>query len=421
MGARDAVIIGYDAVSPLGCDLDDQWRRALAGESGIGPLTRFALPDDFPVNVAGQVPKIDGEEYPFLAARHLAAWSSPVFKYSLLTTVRALERSNVEITPELAPRVGVTYSSAIGGLDAVLNADRRLRDEHRLPHPYANPNACINMIGGKIAIQTGAQGPIVTTITACATGLTSMLVGAMFLAQGRADVVICGAVDCALVEPIVAGFYTMNGVYIPKDGHENDPPQTVSRPFSADRRGFVIAEGAGAVILAAEEFAWAHGLRSYARLAGWSMTSDAHHFVAPYQPTVRRCMEEALTHAGITGEEVDAVNAHAASTRVGDKVEYDALREVFGDNMPPVCANKSLIGHAMGASSVIETIFALKGMEEGMLPPTINYTPDPEIAIDCLAEGRRLVEQEFVLKNSFGFGGCNACAVLQKTAGMAGA
>ncbi len=415
MAARDAVIVGWDAVSPLGSDLDDQWRRALAGESGIGPLTRFPLDNDFPVTVAGQVEDICEHDYPFLTARHLAAWSSPVFPYSLLTTARALERSGVEISPQLAPRVGVTYSSAIGGLDAVLNADRRLRDEHRLPPPYANPNACINMIGGKIAIQTGAQGPIVTTITACATGLTSMLIGAMMLARGRADVVICGAVDFALVEPIVAGFYTMNGVYIPRQGHEDDAPQTLSRPFSIDRRGFIISEGAGAVILAAEEFAATHGLNSTARIAGWSMTSDAHHFVAPYQPTVRRCMEEALVDAGIGAAEIDAVNAHAASTKVGDKVEYDALQEVFGTALPPVTANKSLIGHAMGASSVIETVFALRGMEENVLPPTINYTPDPELEIDCVAEGRRRVEQEFVLKNSFGFGGCNACAVLQKT------
>lgn len=415
MAARDAVIVGWDAVSPLGSDLDDQWRRALAGESGIGPLTRFPLDNDFPVTVAGQVEDISRHDYPFLAARHLAAWSSPVFPYSLLTTARALERSGVEISPQLAPRVGVTYSSAIGGLDAVLNADRRLREEHRLPPPYANPNACINMIGGKIAIQTGARGPMVTTITACATGLTSMLIGAMMLARGRADVVICGAVDFALVEPIVAGFYTMNGVYIPRPGHEDDAPQTLSRPFSVDRRGFIISEGAGAVILAAEEFAATHGLNSTARIAGWSMTSDAHHFVAPYQPTVRRCMEEALADAGIGAAEIDAVNAHAASTRVGDKVEYDAMQEVFGTALPPVTANKSLIGHAMGASSVIETVFALRGMAENVLPPTINYTPDPELEIDCVAEGRRRVEQEFVLKNSFGFGGCNACAVLQKT------
>ncbi len=418
MAARDAVILGYDAVSALGLDLEDQWRAALSGTSGIGPLTRFPLPVDFPVAIAGQVPDLPDDlvksnRYPFLSAREQAAWSSPVFSYSMLTVARALERSGLEITKDIAPRVAVTYSSAIGGLDAVLAADRRLQRDNKLPQPYANPNSCINMVGGKIAIQTGARGPITTTITACATGLTSMLVGAMLLAQDRADVVLCGAVDFALVEPIVAGFYTMNGVYIPREGHKQEPPQKASRPFSVDRRGFVIAEGAGAVILAAAEFAEAHGLRASAAIAGWSMTSDAHHVVAPYLPTVSRCMREAIGDAGLAPADIDAVNAHAASTRVGDQVEYEALEEVFGDRLVPVTANKSFLGHAMGAASAVETILTLLGMRDNILPPTINYTPDPSMEIDCVAEGSRVLAQEFVLKNSFGFGGCNSCAVFQ--------
>ena len=418
MAARDAVIVGYDAVSALGLDLEDQWRAALAGTSGIGPLTRFPLPVDFPVTIAGQAPDLPDElvksnRYPFLSAREQAAWSSPVFKYSMLTVARALEGSGLEITEDIAPRVAVTYSSAIGGLDAVLAADRRLQRENKLPPPYANPNACINMVGGKIAIQTGARGPITTTITACATGLTSMLVGAMLLAQDRADVVLCGAVDFALVEPIVAGFYTMNGVYIPREGQEQEPPHKASRPFSVDRRGFVIAEGAGAVILAAAEFAKAHGIRARAAIAGWSMTSDAHHVVAPYLPTVSRCIQEAIADAGLEPADIDAVNAHAASTRVGDQVEHEALGQVFGVRVPPVTANKSLLGHAMGASSAVETVLTLLGMRDSILPPTINYTPDPSMEIDCVAEGSRALAQEFVLKNSFGFGGCNSCAVFR--------
>jgi len=411
---KKAVIVGYDAISPLGADLDRQWQRALAGESGIGPLTRFPLRDGFPVAVAGQVPDIDGESYPFLSPRHQAAWFSPVFKYGLLAVTRALARSGVDIDAALAPRVATTFSSAVGGLDAVLHADRRLQAEDRLPHPYTNPNSCINMIGGKIAMHTGAQGPILATITACATGLTSMLVGAMLLAQDRADMVICGAVDCALVEPIVAGFATMNGAYTPKDGQQ-EAPAVASRPFSLNRRGFVISEGAGAVILATREFAHAHGLHYAAELAGWSMTSDAHHFVMPHMETVRRCMGEAISDAGLAPCDIDAVNAHATSTRVGDKVEYDALTAVFNGQPPPVSANKSQIGHAMGASSAIETILALRGMEEGLLLPTINLLFDPEIPLDCVAEGTRQLDQRHILKNAFGFGGCNACAVFRRT------
>ncbi|MDJ0623581.1 MAG: beta-ketoacyl-[acyl-carrier-protein] synthase family protein, partial [Desulfocapsaceae bacterium] len=365
-GSKDAVIVGYDAISPLGSDLEKQWQSALAGASGIGPLTRFQFDDDFPVRVAGEVPAIDQEDYPFLTARHQAAWSSPVFKYSLLTVARALQQSGIDISADICNRTAVTYSSAVGGLDAVLNADRRMQAENKLPHPYANPNSCINMIGGKIAIETGAKGPITSTITACATGLTSLIIGAMFLTQDRADVAICGAVDFALVEPIVAGFHTMNGAYHPKQGQENESPESASRPFSINRRGFVISEGAGAVILTTREFAEAHGLTYNAELAGWSMTSDAHHFVAPHLDTIKTCMTEAISDAKLQARDIHAVNAHAASTKVGDSIEYQALQAVFGKSLPPVSANKSLIGHAMGASSIIETIFALMGMKQNV-------------------------------------------------------
>ncbi|HEY6000628.1 MAG TPA: beta-ketoacyl-[acyl-carrier-protein] synthase family protein [bacterium] len=416
MLGRRPVVVGYDAISPLGLDLDGQWQRALRGESGVGRLTRFAAGDDFPVKIAGQAPDIDHLPYDFLKPREQARWPSPIFKYALVTVERALARSGLRITPELAPRVAITYSSAVGGLDAVLAADRKLVADGTLPLPCVNPNSCINMVGGKVSMHTGATGPIVSTVTACATGVTSMTVGALLLAQDRADVVLCGAADFALVEPIVAGFATMNGAYVPKEGQPEEPPQAASRPFSAHRRGFVVSEGAGCVVLAAEEFARAHGLDYRIAVAGWGMTSDAHHFVAPHLDTVRRCIRESLDQAGVAPGDVDAVNAHAAATRVGDKVEYDALREVFGDALPPVTANKSLTGHAMGASSAIESVLAFEGMLAGMLPPTINHRPDPELPLDCVAEGARRVDQTFVLKNAFGFGGCNTCVVFERVA-----
>ncbi len=415
MDATTAVIVGYDAVSPLGIELAEQWTRAVQGQSGIGPLTRFPLSPEFPVRIAGQAPSIDHLDYPFLKPREQACWRSPIFKYALLTVQRALEKSGITITPDLAPRVAVTYSSAIGGIDAVLAADRLMIAAGKWPHPYSNPNACINMVGGKISMLTGARGPITATITACATGVTSMIIGAMLLAQGQAEVAICGAVDFALVEPIVAGFATMNGAYVPKEGGPAEPPESASRPFSLHRRGFVIAEGAGAIILATKAFASAHGLQYNAEIAGWGMTSDAHHFVAPYFETVKSCMEKSLAHAGLGPGDIQAVNAHAAATRIGDQVEYAALRAVFGTKIPPVTANKSLMGHAMGASSAIESIWALRGMQTETLPPTINYLPDPEMELDCVAQGSRRLQQEHVLKNAFGFGGCNACMIFRRT------
>ena len=307
MGSKKTLILGYDAVSSLGTDLDNQWQRALAGDCGIGALTRFPLSENFPVRVAGEVAEIDSRPYPFLQPREMAHWTSPIFKYALLVVHRALEKSGIVITKELAPRVAITFSTAVGGLDAVLQADRLMIKEGKMPHPFTNPNSCINMVGGKISILTGATGPICSTITACATGITSLIIGEMLLQRNMADVVIGGAVDFPLVEPIVAGFATMNGAYRPKEGQPQEPPEKTSRPFSVNRRGFVVSEGAGCIILATDEFAKAHGLKSNIEMAGWSMTSDASHFVSPNLTTVQRCIAETVANAGLRPEDIDEI------------------------------------------------------------------------------------------------------------------
>ncbi|MBI5501370.1 MAG: beta-ketoacyl-[acyl-carrier-protein] synthase family protein [Deltaproteobacteria bacterium] len=408
------VILGFDAVSPLGTDLDEQWARARTGESGVGPLTRFRLDPGFPVGVAGQVPAFDDAPYPFLAPRPMAHWTSPVFRHALLVVHRALRRAGVTLGPDLAPRAAVTFGTAIGGLDAILAADRELAASAKLPSPFANPNACVSMVAGKVSILAGATGPVVTPITACATGSTSLALGGMLLGAGEADLAICGAVDFPLVEPIVAGFATMNGAYKRKPGREDEPPARASRPFSADRRGFVVAEGAACLVLATPDFARAHGLEPRWELAGWCMNGDADHFVAPRRETIARCMAGAIAHAGLAPADIGAVNAHATSTKVGDRTEADALDDVFRGRVPPVTANKSLTGHAMGASSALEIVLALEGLRDGILPPTINHSPDPEIRLDCVSEGARRLPHEHVLKNAFGFGGANTCVVLRR-------
>jgi 3-oxoacyl-[acyl-carrier-protein] synthase II len=414
MVSKKTIILGYDAVSPLGTDWETQWERAIQGDSGIGPLTRFPLSHDFPVRVAGEVAPLDLRPYPFLQPREMAHWTSPIFKHALLVVHRALIKSGLVITPEIAPRVAVTFSTAVGGLDAVLEADRLMVSHQKLPHPFTNPNSCINMVGGRVSVFTGATGPICSTITACATGITSIIMGGLLLERGLADVVIAGAVDFPLVEPIVAGFATMNGAYRPKEGQPPDPPEKTSRPFSANRRGFVVSEGAGCIILATPEFAKSHGIQAPIEIAGYGMTSDATHFVSPNLETVQRCMGQAIADAGLQPSDIDVINAHATSTKVGDKVEVDALRNIFGKDLPPVTANKSQLGHAMGASSAIEAIFAMEGLLHEILPPTINYLPDPAIELDCVAEGARRFKGEFVLKNALGFGGCNACLILRR-------
>ena len=329
MTAKKVVIVGYDAVSPLGTDLQIQWQRALKGESGVGNLTRFAVTDRFPVNIAGQVEDIDTADYPFLSDRKLALWPSPIFKYAMLVVHRALEKSGIKINPEISPRVATTFSTAVGGQDAVLSADRRMIAANKLPPPYANPNSCINMVGGKISILTNATGPIIAPVTACATGVTSIIIGAMMLEQGRADVALCGAADFAIVEPIVAGFATMNGAYQINPDQPQEPPARASRPFSVDRRGFVVSEGAGCIIITTREFAESHGLNYLIEIAGWGMTSDAHHFVAPNFKTVTRCIADAIDNAGISSHDIAVVNAHAASTRVGDKASTRSIAETI--------------------------------------------------------------------------------------------
>ncbi len=406
------VVLGYDAVSPLGVDLDAQWERAVAGESGVGPLTRFPIPEGFPVRLAGQVPEIDLAAYPYLSPRKLAAWSSPVFAHAILVAHRALEHAGFEIDAALGPRVAVTFGTAVGGLDAVLAADRALVATGAMPMPWMNPNSCVNMPTGAVAISLDLTGPIVTPVTACATGATSIALGAILLEAGMADVALCGAVDFALVAPIVAGFASMNGAYKSRPGER---PAAVSRPFSVGRAGFVVAEGAAAVVLSTAEFARARGLVPRCELAGWAMNADAHKPVAPRRDTVARCMRLALEDAGCRPDEVDAVSAHATSTPAGDRVEAQALGDVFGAAVPPVTALKSQTGHMMGASSALETVFAIEGLRRGLLLPVLNYDPDPECRLDA-APVTRALEQRVVLKNSFGFGGANTCLVLRRTA-----
>lgn len=417
MATSRPVLLAWDAVSPMGVDWRTAWQRAVAGDSGIGPLTRFPLHPDSPVRIAGQVDLDPNAIEPLpacLRPREMAHWKSPVFRYSMLVVHRALSQTGITLTPELAPRVAVTFSTAIGGLDALVDADRALVAKRALPLPYMNPNSCVNMIAGKIAIMSGATGPCLTTVTACATGATSIAMGALLIAAGRADLVIAGAVDFPLVEAIVAGFASMNGAFKPKTDEDAAHPERASRPFSVDRRGFVVSEGAACAILCSADFARAHGFQSAYELAGWASTSDANHPVAPHRPTIARCMSEAIAAAEIPRDAIAAVNAHATSTKVGDKVEGEALHDVFGAKVPPVTANKSQLGHAMGAASIIESLLALEGMREGVLLPTINFTRDPDIDLDLVTGTRSHRDQDYVLKNAFGFGGTNTCLIFHR-------
>ncbi len=411
----DIVITGYDILSPLGDDLESQWAAFAEGKSGVRWVNRYVLGEKDDVRVAGQVPDIDFSVYPFWSERDAGNWFSPVIFHSMLVASRALEHSALRIDDTNADRVGITFSSAIGGLDAMIQAELKVADG-RLPHPFTNPNGCLNLVGGKVSILTGAKGPIFSPVAACATGAASVATAAMLLQTGRADVVIAGACDFPVIRSLLASFASMNGAFRsfkPTDRAFDDPTK-VSRPFSADRKGFVVSEGAAGLVVTTRGYATQHGLPVRAVVAGIGMTSDAKHYVAPSLPTIVRSIEEAIGSAGVTPAEIDAINAHAASTSVGDATEIKALTQIFGEGFQtPISANKSQIGHTMGASSGIELVLAIEGMKRGVLLPTLNHLPDPKLEeVNLVANQAISREHHLVLSNAFGFGGANVCLVV---------
>ncbi|MCP4196084.1 MAG: beta-ketoacyl-[acyl-carrier-protein] synthase family protein [Proteobacteria bacterium] len=411
----DIVISGYDMVTPLGTDMASQWKAFTAGQSGVNWIGRFPVKENDPVRVAGEVPKIDFSQYDFWSERDEANWFSPVIFHAMLVATRALKHAGLQIDDGNAERIGTTFSSAIGGLDAMIGAEDKVR-AGLSPHPFTNPNGCLNLIGGKISIQSGARGPIFSPVAACATGAATVATAAMLLQTGRADAVIAGACDFPVIRSLLSSFASMNGAFksLKKTDRSHDDPTLVSRPFSQDRKGFVVSEGAAALIVTTRGYAEINDLPIRGVVKGIGMTSDAKHYVAPNLTTIVTCMRQAIADAGLACEEIDAINAHAASTNVGDGVETKAFLEVFGkDQQLPITANKSQIGHTMGASSAIELMLSIEGLSRGVLLPTINYDPDPKLPpLNIVTNGANALQHQHVLTNSFGFGGCNVCLVV---------
>ena len=414
--ASDIVLCGYDMVTPLGEDLDEQWNAFSKGRSGLNWVSRFEVDDDYPVKVSGEVPTIDFSVYDFYSERDEANWFSPVIFHSMLVAKRALKHAGLQVNDGNAHKIATTFSSAIGGLDAMIMAEAKV-NAGQTPHPFTNPNGCLNLVGGKVSILTGTKGPIFSPVAACATGAASVSTAAMLLKTGMADAVVAGACDFPVIKSLIASFASMNGAFKfqKTDDRAYKDPACASRPFSKDRKGFVVSEGAAAAVVTTREYADANGLPVRAVISGIGMTSDAKHFVAPSLSTVTACIEQAIADAGIDVAAIQAVNAHAASTGIGDATEVKALSAVFGKKHTlPVSANKSQIGHTMGASSAIEMILAVEGMKRGVLLSTINHEPDPAFELDVVAAGARTIDHDLVLSNSFGFGGCNVCLVLSR-------
>jgi len=407
---RRVVVTGMGCVTPLGCDLESTWAGAVAGRSGVGPITRFD-PAGHASRIAGQVP--DGLELGDLAPKE-ARRLDPFVVFAAAAAREALADAALPGDGVDRDRVGVALGTGIGGLLTLAENDRALcaRGPRRVS-PFLIPMVIGNMASAWVSIRHGLRGPNLCHTSACASAAHSLGEAARVIQSGAADVMLAGGSEAAVTELGVAGFASMKAL-----STRNAEPERASRPFDRARDGFVIAEGAGVLVLEDLEHARARGARARAELVGYGASADAAHLTLP-DPSgegAQRCMRLALADAGIGPAEVDYLNAHATGTPAGDPVEAAAIRAVFGpyaDGLP-VSATKSMTGHLLGASGAVEAIFCVRAIETGRIPPTINLEdPDPACALDHVTDKGRERRVGTALSNSFGFGGTNAALVLR--------
>jgi len=415
---RRVFVIGRAAMTALGATAEATWRRAAANESGLRELSRCSVETHggLPM-IVGEIPARDRASYAFDTPKERHNWNAAYVLETIAVCQDALAHAKLTMSPEIGPRTACLMGSAINGSDSLREAFLRLQSVG--PNgvsPFLLPNICANVPAGKAGSVLGFTGPIFSPQGACASGNHAIAMGARMVRDGDVDFAVVGGVEMPLVPEIVLGFANMNASFkLRQSDRAFANPGQASRPFSIDRRGFVLAEGAAAVVLAADEVVAAHGLKALAEVAGVGWTSDAHHFTRPFQPTIVRAIRDALADAEIDATAVGSVNAHGTSTPTGDAVEVQCLREIFGDHLPsvPVTANKSQVGHSLGAAAAVEAVLALMALEHQTVLPALNYLPDPELAGPDFVQKSRPHAHEFVLSNSFGFGGTNCCVVFR--------
>lgn len=413
--AERIAVVGHAAVTCLGRDLDATWSGLLAGRSGIRRQASLP-PERFLQDIGGMVadfgPGSPGEDP---AVSRLAARS---IHLGLAAARAAWADAHLNGHGYDPDRVALVVGSAMGGVD-LLDAEttRSAGRKNLAASPYLIPGLIINQTAGQIAQHLKLFGPSVAPANACASGGHAVALAAMLLRAGEADLALCGSAESAFTPPIVNGFATMKALIGRKPGDRSaEDPSQASRPFSVDRAGFVLSEGAGMLILATESTAKQMGLDPRAELLGWAMNSDGHHMALPDQNKIVHCLRTAITRAGITPDQVDYYNAHGTSTTVNDTLETAAIREVFGphaDRMP-VSSIKGALGHSLGAASAIEAAICVRALREQMIPPTINYRPDPALTLDYVPGEGRPARIEIALSASFGFGGTNNALIFRR-------
>ncbi len=413
---RRVFVIGYAAATPLGATFEKTWQRAVRGEAGFRKVTRCQV--NSLSNVVGEIPDWDPLSLDFADRKEVYNWNAGFVILIMALCKAALEHAGLEITKETGPRTGCLIGSALNGTDAFRIAmDNYLTKGPFKVSPYLLPNLCANLPSGKAGMLMGFTGPIFSPQGACASGNHAIGIAARMIRDGDCDFVLAGGADTCLMPEIIHGFANMNAtVKIVEGDRAFADPAQASRPFSIDRKGMVLSEGGGVLVLAAEEMLPVYGLKPKAEVLGIGWTSDAHHFTQPNPQTIIRAIREALEDAQIQPGDMHYVNAHGTSTPRGDLTEIECLRTVFGRHMEhiPVSSNKSQIGHTLGAAAAIEAALGIEGMQTGWFLPTVNHIPDPALSdIDVVPNLARRQNYEFFLSNAFGFGGTNCCIVFK--------
>jgi len=407
---RRVVVTGVGLVTPLGIGVQDTWEALIAGKSGISEITRFDT-TNFQTKIAGEVKDFKAADW--LPAKE-AKRTELFIAYAIAATRMAIEDSGLKIDNGNGNRVGVITGCGLGGLESMENTIRLIQKSGpRRVSPFFIPLMIGNMAPGMISIHFGAKGPNASLATACAAGTHAVGDSFKVIQNGVADAMITGGVEAVVTESCLAGFNAMKAL-----STRNDDPQKASRPFDRDRDGFVVGEGSGILIIEELEHARSRGAKIYAEIVGYGMSGDGYHMTSPPPDGngAVRCMQAALDDAGISGDQVDYINAHGTSTPLNDLYETRAIKDVFKDKARsiPVSSTKSMTGHLLGGAGGIETVFTALTVHHELIPPTINYeNPDDECDLDYVPNTARRQKLDYALTNSFGFGGTNGCLLLK--------
>lgn len=407
---RRIVVTGLGMVTPVGLDVSTTWKNILAGKSGISPIEHFDT-TGFSVTFGGSVRDFDVTEY---IPRKDTKKMDPFIHYGMAAGIQAMQDCGLEVTEKNAERIGIAIGSGIGGLPGIEAGYKAFSTGGaRKISPFFVPSNIINMISGNLSIKYGIKGPNYGIVTACSTGTHNIGDAARMIERGDVDVMLAGGAEMATSPTGLGGFAAARAL-----STRNDEPEKASRPWDSGRDGFVLADGAGVLVLEELEHAKSRGARIYAELAGFAMNSDVYHMTSPSKngEGACRCMELAMNDASMNPEEVDYINAHGTSTPAGDLAETQAIKSAFGEHAHKlaVSSTKSMIGHLLGAAGGVEAIFSVLALHDQVIPPTINLDdPDPECDLDYVPHTARETSMSVAMSNSFGFGGTNGTVIFK--------